>query len=340
MKTSDRPSRSSRVFRALLRLLPFDFRLEHGREMEQVFRAQQTDARHEGTLGAAARLWLETLHDLLTTAPRQHVAMLRQDTGYAMRTLMRTPGFAAAAILTLAIGISASASIFTIINAFLFRPLPVDRPDQLVSIATLDERHIEMPHGVSYRDLQDYRELTDVFSGLLGLQPQGAWLNTGNRIDRIVLEAVTENAFSLLGVRPALGRVLVPSDEQSPVLVLAHDYWRVQLNADPSVVGKNVRLNGQAFTIVGVAAESFSGLESLLKVSGFVPMSVLNRISDDTPRGCGVARGSEPACPHRDRTSQERCRDRAGARRAGRQGRRARCAVPHDEHGRGAPRGA
>ena len=284
MKT---PERSSRIFRALLRLLPFDFRLEHGREMEQVFKALQTDARHEGTLGAAARLWLETVHDLLTTAPRQHMAMLRQDAGYAMRTLMRTPGFAAAAILTLAIGISASASIFTIINAFFFRPLPVDRPDQLVSIATLDERHIEMPHGVSYRDLQDYRELTDVFSGLLGLQPQGAWLNTGNGIDRVVLEAVTENTFSLLGVRPALGRVLVPSDEQSPVLVVAHDYWRVQLNADPTVVGKSVRLNGQAFTIVGVSAESFTGLESLLKVSGFVPMSVLNRVSDDTPEGGG-----------------------------------------------------
>lgn len=178
MTTPTRPSRSGRVFRALLRLLPFDFRVEHGREMEQVFRAQQEDARHEGTVRAAARLWFETVPDLLTTAPRQHVAMLRQDFGYALRTLRRTPGFTAAAILTLAIGISASASIFAIINAFLFRPLPVDRPEQLVSIASLDH-HIEMPHGVSFRDLQDYRELTDVFSGLLGLQPQGTWLNTG-----------------------------------------------------------------------------------------------------------------------------------------------------------------
>ncbi len=285
MATPTPRSRTTRVFRALLRVLPFDFRLEHGREMEQVFQAQQQEAHHEGTVRAVARLWLEAVNDLLTTAPRQHVAMLCQDVGYAMRTLKRTPGFAAAAILTLAIGISASASIFTIINAFLFRPLPVHRPEQLASIATLDERHIEMPHGVSFRDLQDYGELTDVFSGLLGLQPQGAWLNTDGRIDRVVLEFVTENAFSLLGVRPALGRVLVPSDSGASVLVLAHDYWRSQFDGDPAIVGRSVRLNGQVFTVVGVAAESFAGLESLLKISGFVPMSVLDRIADDIPAG-------------------------------------------------------
>jgi hypothetical protein len=121
--------------------------------------------------GGAA--WFDTIHDMLTTAPRQHASMLRQDVGYTLRTLRRTPGFTAAALLTLAIGISASASIFTVINAFLFRPLPVERPEELVSIATLGDQHIEMPHGVSFRDLQDYGALTDVFAGLLGYQPHG-----------------------------------------------------------------------------------------------------------------------------------------------------------------------
>ena len=114
-------------------------------------------------------------------------------------------------MLTLAIGISASASIFTIINAFLFRPLPVDRPEELVSIATRGDHHIEMPHGLSFRDLQDYAALTDVFTGLLGYQPQGVWFDAGSGVERVVLEAVTENTFSLLGVRPAAGRVLVPA---------------------------------------------------------------------------------------------------------------------------------
>lgn len=188
-------------------------------------------------------------------------------------------------MLTLAIGISASASIFTIINAFLFRPLPVDRAEQLVSIATLPDHHIEMPHGVSFRDLQDYAELTDVFAGLLGYQPEGAWLDGGNGIERIVMEALTENSFSLLGVRPAVGRVFVPADARAPVVVLAHDYWRGRFGGDPSVVGRGVRLNGQAFTIIGVADEKFTGLESLLRVSAFVPLSAMEHLRQDGTRG-------------------------------------------------------
>ncbi len=197
-----------------------------------------------------------------------------------------------------------------------------------------------MPHGVSFRDLQDYRELTDVFSGLLGLQPQGAWLNTGSRIDRVVLEAVTENAFSLLGVRPAVGRVLVPSDEHSSVLVLAHDYWRVQFNADPSVVGQSVRLNAQAVhdcrrrrRVLHRPRVAAQGVGLRADVG---PEPHLGR----HPRGRGVARRSGSPCAHRDRSPRGRRQHRAGTRGAGRQGRRARRAVPGDERGRPAARGA
>jgi predicted permease len=279
--TPRRPWERSRIFRALLRLLPLDFRTEHGREMEQLFQAQQADARGEGTIRAMARLWFETVHDLVTTAPRQHAAMLRQDVGYTLRTLRRTPGFTAAALLTLAIGISASASIFTIINAFLFRPLPVDRPEELVSIATLGDHHIEMPHGLSFRDLQDYAELTGVFAGLLGYQPKGAWFDAGSGSERIVVEAVTESSFSLLGIQPAIGSVLAPADVHKPVVVLALEYWRRRFAGDPSVVGRSVRMNGEPFTIIGVADERFAGLESLLRVSGFVPLSMVDRLSPD-----------------------------------------------------------
>ena len=285
MPTAPRPpSWANRVFRALLRVLPIDFRIEHGAEMEQVFQAQRQEARTEGTHRAAARLWLETLQDLLTTAPRQHVSMLRQDAGYALRALRRTPAFTAAAMLTLAIGISASATIFTIINAFLFRPLPVDHPEQLISIATLDQ-HIEMPHGLSFPDLQDYQELTDVFTGLLAYEPLGAWLNTGSSIDRVIVEALTENSFSLLGVPPAAGRMFAASDAHTPVLVLSYEYWHSHFGGDPSVVGRSVRMNEQAFTVIGVAAERFSGLESLIRISGFVPLSMLDQLNQETGVG-------------------------------------------------------
>ena len=129
--TRDQRSMGSRIFRALLRVLQIDFRDEHGREMEQVFRAQREGAGRDGSIRTLARLWFETVSDVLTTAPQQHAAILRHDLAYTLRTLRRTPGFTAAAVLALAIGISASASIFNIINAFLFRPLPVERPSEL-----------------------------------------------------------------------------------------------------------------------------------------------------------------------------------------------------------------
>src|SRR5262245_28329506 len=147
-----RPSTGTRLYRALLRLLPIDFRVEHGREMEQVFTAERRDAGEAGITRAQVRLWLDAIRDVLTTAPLQHAAALRQDVSYALRTLRRAPAFTAAAVLTLAIGVSAATIIFTIINAFLFRPLPVERPGELISVATLGDQHIEMPHGVSYRD--------------------------------------------------------------------------------------------------------------------------------------------------------------------------------------------
>src|SRR5262245_31734772 len=153
MRTNRPVPARSRLYRALLRLLPVDFRTEHGGEMEQVFDAERRSAGREGSIRALIRLWGEAVQDLFSTAPRQHLQILGQDAGYAVRTLKRAPGFTGAAVLTLAIGVSAATIIFTIINAFLFRPLPVSNPGELVSIATLGDRHIEMPHGVSYRDL-------------------------------------------------------------------------------------------------------------------------------------------------------------------------------------------
>jgi len=275
-------ARTERFFRALVRLLPLDFRTEHGREMEQVFRAQRGEAR-EGT-ATVARFWLDTVQDVVRTAPREHLAILKQDTTYAIRALRRTPAFSIAAILTLAIGIGATTSLFTILNAFLFRPLPVSRPGELVSIATLD-RHIELPHGLSLRDLEDYRADNPAFSDLVGCMPVRAALNAGGGAEQIAIEAVTGNYFSVLGVPPAVGRVIAPGEGRAPgdapVVVLAFDFWRQHFAADPSVVGRTVRVNGRPLTIVGVAAEGFHSTESLLDVSAFVPISMAPALSGD-----------------------------------------------------------
>src|SRR5262245_27411964 len=114
--------------------------------------------------------------------------------------------------------------------------------------------------------MQDYAALTDVFAGLLAYEAEGTWLDAGSGIERIVVEAVTENAFALLGVRPAAGRMLTIADARTPALVLTHEYWRSRFGGDPSVVGRTVHLNGAPFTVVGVADARFAGLESLLRV--------------------------------------------------------------------------
>jgi predicted permease len=278
-------SRADRLFRALLHALPVEFRGDYGGEMTQVFRAQHREARTEGTAMTMLNLWIETARDILSTAPREHVAILRQDAGYALRMLRGAPAFSAAAALTLALGIGATTALFTILNAFLFRPLPVSHPEQLVSVATLDH-HIELPHGLSFRDLEDYRADNGAFVDLLGYAPSGIALNADGRVERIAAEFVTGNYFSLLGAAPAVGRLIAPNEGRAagdaPVMVLAYDYWRLRFNGDPSIVGRVVRVNGQAATIVGVAAEGFTSTEALLKISAYLPVSAADRLEPST----------------------------------------------------------
>jgi putative ABC transport system permease protein len=227
MPAGREPSRADRLFRALLRAFPFEFRADYGREMEQTFRLQRRDAQDGGGTMELVRLWWETIRDVFTTAPREHVAMLRQDVGYALRVLGGAPVFTAAAVFSVAIGATGVVSVFSILNAFLFRPLSVDRPDELVSISTLDA-HVAFPHGLSFPDLQDYRTRDTGLTYLLAYIPRPAALDAGRGAERVTVELVTDNYFSVLGIRPALGRLIQPNEGRArgdaPVLVLTHDY--------------------------------------------------------------------------------------------------------------------
>ena len=175
-----RRPRSGRLFRALVRLFPFDFRADHGRDLEQTLRAQHEDARKDG-VRALTRLWLEVVRDVFTTAPREHLTILKQDTVYALRALRRAPVFAISAVLTLAIGMSAMAGMVAVLNAVMFRPLTVDRPEQIISISNQNG----LGFTVSYKDFLDYRSESSVLSDAIGYTPRVATLNAGGSTERI-----------------------------------------------------------------------------------------------------------------------------------------------------------
>ncbi len=252
-------------------LFPFDFRADHGRDLEQTLREQHRDARREGSVGALRRLWLDVARDVLTTAPREHAAILKQDVGYALRSLRRAPVFAASAVLTLAIGMSAMTGMVAVLNAVMLRPLAVDHPEQLISISHQDGLNFY----VSYRDFLDYRAEASVLSDAIGSVPRVASLSLDEGSERITLELVTDNYFSMLGVQPAAGRLIQPNEGRAPgdapVLVLSYAYWQSRFGGDPSIIGRTIRLGRQPFTIIGVSSSAFRGTESLLRVSAYVP---------------------------------------------------------------------
>jgi putative ABC transport system permease protein len=275
MSTVPRRSFTERIFRALVRLFPFDFRSDHGRDMEQTLRAQHLEARSEGRLNALIRLWFDVARDVFTTAPREHLAVVKQDVGYALRSLRRAPVFAISAVLTLAIGIGAMTGMVAVLNTVMFRPLAVDRPDQLISISNSNG----MNAYLSYKDLQDYRAEAAVLSDAIGYVPRVATVSVNGSTERITFELVTDNYFSMLGVQPAVGRLIQPNESRAagdaPVVVLSYGYWLSRFGGDPSIVGRAVRMSGQPFTVIGVSSRSFRGTESLLRVSAYVPARMI-----------------------------------------------------------------
>ena len=200
-----------------------------------------------------------------------------QDIRYALRMLRKDLGFTGVAVLTLALGIGASSAVFSMVNSFLLRPLPVNDGQNLMVLAISHDGNLE-PHNPSYLDTLFYKENSGVFSDIAGYAVQFVGLTSEGHSERIAACFVTGNYFSLLGVQPAYGRFILPGEGQTPgadpILVLSHQYWKRRFQGNPAVIGKVVRVNGHAVTIVGVAPEGFHGTMSIAEMDAYLPISL------------------------------------------------------------------
>jgi predicted permease len=219
------------------------------------------------------------------------------DIRYALRWLRRSPGFAAVAVLSLGFGIGVNAAMFSLVDAALLRPIPVDHPDTLVDVFTSSSDGDEYA-TTSYPDFLDLKAGNSVFSDMLGYSPMFAALNLGERARLVVGHLVTSNHFDVLGVRPWLGRLLRPGDDEpgAPrVVVISHQMWRHEFGGDPGVVDRPLRLRGLDYTIVGVAPASFTGVMPLLTPELWLPASQVEEvepagINDNVPSPTGRTR--------------------------------------------------
>ena len=189
------------------------------------------------------------------------------DVRYALKWLLRSPGFAAVAILSLGVGIGFNAALFSIVDALLFRPLPVQSPDRLVDVYTRGADGDTYATN-SYPDFLDFQAKSTVFTGMLGYSPSIAAVKAGDRSRMALGEIVSGNYFQVLGVSAAIGRTLLPEDDRKGApraTVISHLLWRRDFAGDPAVLGRTLLIHGQPYTIVGVAPERFTGMVPMLQ---------------------------------------------------------------------------
>lgn len=209
------------------------------------------------------------------------------DFRFALRTLRRSPGFTLVAVISLALGIGANTAIFSLLYQVVLRSVPVRDPHSLVALAS-DEysfgrtRRDNNQSVYSYPMYKALRDRNQVFTGLIARSSFPAALAYRGDAVRTWPEVVTGNSFQVLGVNPALGRLLIPSDDapgQNPVIVLSYSYWLSHLGADPNVVNSQMLMNGHPVSVVGVAPRGFRGLLPGRDPEFFVPLSMMSIVS-------------------------------------------------------------
>jgi len=205
------------------------------------------------------------------------MASLWQDVRYGLRMLSRNRGLTTIAVLTLALGMGANTTIFSVTNAVLVRAVPrAGEPERLVGLCLTENGH-DCDGGFTYPEYVDLRDRSHSFAGLIAYRVTVLNLSTGSgAAERVMGATVSGNYFTVLGVKLAVGRSFLPEEDRTPgthpVAILSHTLWRQRFAQDPGVVGKTVSLNGTAFTIVGVASEGFKGTDLWDAVGIWIPI--------------------------------------------------------------------
>jgi putative ABC transport system permease protein len=253
MNSQDK-SFSGRAYRLLLRILPYEFRGDFGGEMEEVFRDQRAEAIHRRGAAGLLALWSETVWGIFRTAPREHLAILRQDARYALRRMAKEPGYVAIAVIILALGIGANTAIFSVLNAVLARPLPYANGEKLLQVRQVAPKAAISEMQFSVPEIDDYRRRNRTFEELAEYHSMVFTLLGQGDTERVRTGVVSSGFFRMFGVTPALGRDFRDADDRSnsqPVLLMSHEYWQ-RKGSDPDIVGKVFRMNDREHTVIGV----------------------------------------------------------------------------------------
>ncbi len=208
---------------------------------------------------------------------------LMRDIRYGLRTMLGSPGFTLVAVLTMAIGIAATSTVFSWMDGLLFRPLPgAGDPDRVVALETVTASGDHLL--TSYPDYRDLRDRATLLDGLATVQPRPVNIGEGTHAERVWVEMVSGNYFDVLRVKPLLGRFFVGAERDDapggkPVAVLSYALWKSRYEGDPAILGKTLRINRLPYTIIGVAPEDFKGAETGLAFELWAPAMMYGQLS-------------------------------------------------------------
>ncbi len=211
------------------------------------------------------------------------MAYLWQDVRYGMRMLAGRPGFTSAAVLVLALGIGANSAVFSLVNAFLLKPLQVHKPKELAGLYSRDTKHPDAYRAFSYPNYIDIRDHNQAFASLAALNMALVGIQEGDNTRRALATVVSSNYFSTLGITMLKGRAFLPQEEEPGgdlTAIVTYPFWKKK-GQDPDLVGKPVRINGHVFTIVGITPQGFTGTMALLSPDIFVPLRAYSKVMND-----------------------------------------------------------